>query len=201
MGFRLVIFDVGGVLVRLEPQRFLQKLALDSGKSVEEITRIAVAPALIESLELGRLGPKQFLEHLKERLGIGWSFEEFTTAWNSILSENTETTWLLPRLREHYQLLAMSNVNVLHHEYILRSWPVFGHLHHWAASYQVGYRKPEPEIYQFALRQADVPPHAAVFVDDLEVHVAVARRLGLTAIHFTDGLELERELRAVGLHV
>ena len=201
MGFRLVIFDVGGVLVRLEPQRFIQKLAGESGKSVEEITRIAIAPTMIESLELGRLGPKQFLEHLKEQLGIGWSFEEFTTAWNGILSENTDTTWLLQRMHERYQLLAMSNTNVLHHEHILRTWPAFSHLHHWVASYQVGYRKPEPEIYQFALRQADVPPHAAVFVDDLEGHVAMARRLGLTAIHFTDGLELERELRAVGLHV
>lgn len=201
MGFRLVIFDVGGVLVRLEPRRFIDKLAQDAGRSAEEISRVAVAPKLIESFELGRLSPKQFLEYLKRHVGVSWGFEEFVAAWNSILSENTDTTWLLQRLRERYILLAMSNTDVLHHEYILQTWPVFAHVHHWVASYQVGSRKPEPEIYQVALRQADVPPYAAVFIDDLERHVAMARRLGLTAIHFTDGLALERELRAVGVHV
>lgn len=201
MGYRLVIFDLGGVLVRLQPQRFLAKLAQDSGKPVEELQRIAEAPKLLEALELGRLSPRQFHEHLRQQVGVAWTFEEFAAAWNSILSENTDTTWLLPRLRQRYKLLAMSNTNPLHHDYILQTWPVFTHLHHWATSYEIGYRKPEPQMYQFALRQADVPPHAAVFVDDVERHVAMAKRLGLTAIHFTDGLELEREFRAVGLHV
>lgn len=201
MGFRLVIFDVGGVLVRLEPRRFLAKLAQDSGKPVEELEQHVMAPKLVEALELGQLSPGQFFERLQRQVGTGWTFKEFVAAWNSILSENTDTTWLLQRMRQRYQLLAMSNTNPLHHEYILRTWPVFAHLHHWVTSYEAGYRKPEPQMYQFALRQADVPPNAAVFVDDIEGHVAVAKRLGLTAIHFTSGLELEREFREVGLHV
>lgn len=201
MGYRLVIFDLGGVLIRLEPQRFLAKLAQDSGKPVEDLVRLGVAPKLVEALELGRLSPKQFFERLQQQVGVGWTFKEFVDAWNSVLSENTDTTWLLQRLRQRYQLLAMSNTNILHHEHIRNTWPVFTHLHHWVTSYETGYRKPEPQIYQFALRQADVPPHSAVFVDDIERHVAVATRLGLTAIHFTGGLALEREFRAVGLHV
>ena len=201
MSFQLVIFDLGGVLVRLEPKRLMAQLAQASGKSVEQIERAAITPTLIEQLELGRMSPQQLFEHLRQRLDLPWAFERFVGAWNSVLSENTDTTWVLPRLRERYTLLALTNTDALHDEYIRRTWPVFSGVRHWIASYQVGFRKPDPRIYQLAMRRADAPPHATVYVDDIEGHVEAARQLGLTAIHFRDGLKLEQELRAVGLHV
>jgi len=201
MAFQLVIFDVGGVLVRLETQRIVHKLAQETKQPAEALERIVTDPKLIEPFELGRSSPKQFFDQLNNRLKLSWGFDQFVEAWNSILSENTDATWLLQRLRERYTLAALSNTNALHDEYIRRSFPVLSLIHHWIVSYQVGLRKPEPEIYQLTLRQADVPPHAAVFIDDTEEHVVVARRLGLMAIHFSDGLRLERELRAAGLHV
>ena len=201
MSFRVVIFDLGGVLVRLEPKRLLQELAQASGRPVEQLEQAAIVPKWIEQFELGRLSPPQFFEQLKQWLGLSWTFEQFVAAWNSILSENTDTTWVLPRLRERYTLVALTNTDALHDEHIRRTWPVFSQVHHWIASYRVGFRKPDPRIYRLALGQADAPPHTTVYVDDIEDHVAAARRLGLTAIHFRDGLKLERELRAVGLHV
>lgn len=201
MGFQLVIFDLGGVLVKLEPTRMLQALAEETRQPVEQLERIVTDSTLIEPFELGRVSPRQFFERLQTRLKCSWSFERFVSAWNSILSENTQTTWLLQRLRSSYKLLVLTNTDVLHDEYIRSTWPVFHLIHHWIASYQVGFRKPEPQIYELALRQADVPPHAAVYIDDTEGHVETARRLGLASIHFTDGLQLEQELRAAGLHV
>lgn len=201
MSFRLVIFDVGGVLVKLEPERMINKLAQETGQPVEKVERVVADPTLIEAFELGRLLPRQFLDRLNAQLGLAWTYDRFITAWNSILTENTDTTWVLQRLRNRYKLLVLTNTNVLHDEYIRQTWPVFNQVHHWIASYQVGFRKPEPQIYQLALRQADVPPHATVYVDDTVEFVEAAEHLGLKAIHFTDGLLLERELRALGLHV
>jgi putative hydrolase of the HAD superfamily len=201
MSFHLVIFDLGGVLVRLDSSRMLKQLSQETGKSEEQLKQIVTDPALLEPFELGRVGPQHFFEQFSRRLNLSWSFDEFVTAWNSILSENPETTWLLHRLRERYTLAVLSNTDTLHDEYVRRSFPIFSHIRHWIVSYQVGLRKPEPQIYELALRRANVPPHAAVYVDDTEEFVMAARRLGLTAVHFTDGLKLEQELHAVGLHV
>ena len=201
MSFRLVIFDLGGVLVRREPRKAIERIARETGKPIEMCEQILGDRKLIEAFELGQVSPKQFFERVRAPLGLGWSFEQFASAWNSILTENTDTTWILQRLRSRYRLAVISNTNVLHDEYIRRTWPVFEQLHDWIVSYQVGMLKPDPRIYQLVLTRLDIPPRSAVFIDDLFEHVDVARRLGLTGIHFTDGLELERELRAVGLHV
>jgi putative hydrolase of the HAD superfamily len=47
-------------------------------------------------------------------------------------------------------------------------------------SCEVGVAKPDEGIYTVALDRAGVAPSEAIFVDDIEVNVAAARRLGLT---------------------
>ncbi len=201
MGFELVIFDLGGVLVRVERERLLERLAQETRKPLAWLEDIMADAKLLDPFERGHVQPKQFFQQFRERLGIAWTDEQLITAWNGILYENLETTWLLQRLRERYTLLVLTNTNVLHDEYIRQTWSVFRHVHHWIASYQVGWRKPEPEMYQLALRQARVEPRAAIYVDDTKELVDAARQLGLTGIHFRPGLKLAEELHAAGLHV
>lgn len=201
MSFQLVIFDLGGVLVHMKPALMIRRLAAETGQTVEVLERVLVDPALLEQLELGRMTPRQYFDQLARRLKLSWSFEEFVAAWNGILSENTDTTGLLQRLWDRYTILVLTNTNILHDEHIRRTWPVFDRVHHWLASYQIGLRKPEPQIYELALRTAQTPPHSAIYIDDVEEHVLVARGMGLTAVHFTDGKMLEEDLRQAGLHV
>jgi HAD superfamily hydrolase (TIGR01509 family) len=46
----------------------------------------------------------------------------------------------------------------------------------------VGFRKPEPEIFNLALGRLRVTAAEAVLLDDMEVNVTAARALGLHAI-------------------
>jgi HAD superfamily hydrolase (TIGR01509 family) len=72
---------------------------------------------------------------------------------------------------------------------------------HWVASCEVGLRKPDPQIYLLALRQAGVGARAAIYVDDRPELIEAGRGAGLTAIRFESGPQLEQELRAVGVNV
>jgi len=47
---------------------------------------------------------------------------------------------------------------------------------------EVGLRKPDPDIYLFAAKQAGVPAEACVFVDDFSVNVQGAEAVGMTGI-------------------
>ncbi|MEV6286029.1 HAD family phosphatase [Kribbella sp. NPDC051770] len=62
---------------------------------------------------------------------------------------------------------------------------------------EVGLRKPEPEIYLLAAERVGLPPAECVFVDDLELNVEAARKLGMTAIHHTAYDETKRELETL----
>lgn len=46
----------------------------------------------------------------------------------------------------------------------------------------VGFRKPDPRIYESACERAAIKPNEAVFLDDLGVNLKPARELGMTTI-------------------
>jgi putative hydrolase of the HAD superfamily len=46
-------------------------------------------------------------------------------------------------------------------------------------------RKPDKEIYQFALNLAQAQPEEVIYIDDRLVLIEAARQLGLNAIHHT----------------
>ncbi len=201
MAHQLIIFDLGGVLIERHPERLIEQVVKASGRSRQEVEAVANDPKLVEQFELGRMTPSEVFADVKRRLGLPWDFDQFAQAWNGILSYNPQLTSLLERLRSHYTLAVLSNTNALHDAHIRRSWPVFERIHHWVASWEVGFRKPEPQIYELVLERANVRPQAAVYIDDVKEFVDAGRRVGLTGIHLADGLVLEHELRAVGLHV
>ncbi|MFT3973260.1 MAG: HAD family phosphatase [Amaricoccus sp.] len=62
--------------------------------------------------------------------------------------------------------------------------------------------KPGPEIFRLCLARNGIAAGEAVFIDDLPKNVAAAEALGLTGIVFTDAATLRRTLRdAIGLPV
>ena len=202
MSVKLVMFDLGGVLVQIAPEKFLAKVAEATGKPAESLKPSLDDQKLIEALELGHINPRKFYEQVKGRTGVDWAYEQFVKAWNSIIvDENKETTWILERLRARYKLLVLTNTDPLHDTHIRNTWPVFNFIPHWVASYVVGFRKPDPRIFELALREADAQPRETVYIDDMAEHIETARHLGIPAIHFVDGLVLERELQALGVHV
>ncbi len=62
----------------------------------------------------------------------------------------------------------------------------------------VGWRKPDPRIYELACRALDVTPPEAAFLDDIGTNLKSARALGMTTIKVDDPdtalAELERHL-------
>ena len=55
----------------------------------------------------------------------------------------------------------------------------------------VGFRKPDPRIYQMACEQLAIDPCEAVFIDDLGINLKPARAMGMTTIKV---LSLEQAL-------
>ncbi|MBS1675261.1 MAG: HAD family phosphatase [Actinobacteria bacterium] len=73
---------------------------------------------------------------------------------------------------------------------------------HLVISGDVGMRKPQPEIYELALRGLDVEPQSVVFVDDVALNIAAASSLGMRTIHHSSPVTTRALLAAMvpGLH-
>ncbi|HEY9776888.1 MAG TPA: HAD family phosphatase [Planktothrix sp.] len=56
---------------------------------------------------------------------------------------------------------------------------------HCVYSCDVGYIKPDPEIYHHTLELLGVPAHSTLFLDDREPNIEAAKSLGIHTIHFS----------------
>lgn len=61
----------------------------------------------------------------------------------------------------------------------------------------VGFRKPDPRIYQLACEKMNVSPENAVFIDDLGINLKPARALGMTTIKVLNARQALHELSSV----
>ncbi len=66
-------------------------------------------------------------------------------------------------------------------------------------SYQLRMAKPNPAIYLHTLRELNVEPDEALFIDDKQVNIDAARALGMRAIVFSTVDRLRDDLIAAGL--
>jgi len=201
MLYELVLFDLGGVVVEVESDRLIHQVSQLIHRPFEQVQQAVYHEELIIPLELGRISPRAYYDGLKRRLKLSWSYEQFTTAWNGIVNENRDVTWVMERLRKRHKLAALSNTNELHIDHIKRTIPSLGMFHDWVASCEVGLRKPDPQIYRLALERMGVRAAAAVYVDDRPELVDAGRSVGLTAIRFENSRQLEQDLQSIGLNL
>jgi len=62
-------------------------------------------------------------------------------------------------------------------------------------SAEVGVAKPDPKIFQIALKQAGVRPNEAIFVDDFYVNIEGCEKVGMKGIHFKDASSTLQQLQ------
>ena len=200
MNYDLVIFDLGGVVVQVESERLLQELASLLARPVEQIREVVYHKDLLLPFELGRIGSRDYYQGLKTKLGLSWTYERFVQGWNGIFEENRDVTWIMQRLRKRHKLIALSNTNELHLHYIRTTISSLSVLDDWVASCEVGFCKPDPQIYELALRRGGTRARAAIYIDDRPELVQAGASLGLKAIRFEESRQLEQELQALGLN-
>ena len=73
------------------------------------------------------------------------------------------------------------------------------YLRHSYVSYQLGLRKPDPEIYLAVLEHLGVAAQRCIFIDDRQENCEAANALGMTGLLFTDVSALRAELTALAI--
>ena len=194
----LIIFDLGRVLVDFDFRLVIKRLARYTTLSPKEIRRYFMQTPLWDSFERGEVEPKDFFLQLSKDLKLQkLTYPQFTPLWNKIFTEKHDTVSILARLRGRYRIALLSNVNILHWEHVIEAHDFIEWFDHPVASWKVGFRKPDADIYRATLHLAGVSPQKAVFIDDVEEHVLAARALGMQAFQFINAQQLLKDLDGI----
>jgi len=195
-----LVFDLGGVVVRWDPEAIIDSVFKD------ESTKARVRKALFEhadwlELDRGTLGREQAIERAAQRSGIAADdIKRLLHAVPPSLVVFPETVELLYRLkRKGFPLYCLSNMHFASIEYLERThtfWDVFqGRV----ISCRLQLCKPEAAIYEHLLREFGLKAEQTLFIDDVQKNLDAAAKLGIHTLRFENAAQCERELRALQL--
>ena len=197
---RAIIFDIGGVLIRVDINRAMAGLAEGLSLSPSEIWGLIQKDAHWPDWQEGRMAPHDWHLHLIKRLGISLTFEQFTQVWNRALDPKPlQDAPLFENLSRNYRLALLSNSDPIHVTYLETSYDFFRFFPLRIYSCKVGARKPNPLIYRAALRACKADANEALYIDDVPGYVEAARHLGLAGLRYETREQLARELAGQGV--
>lgn len=198
---RLLLFDLGGVLVDYDPIGPLTQL-LPHRDDHHDIVRRWGDRRELRQLETGECPPRDFAAAVVAEFDLRLSPEEFLE--NFALWDRGPVPGaieFLRSLRGRIRLACLSNNNSVHWS---RLCEVFGVNREFDATYlshEIGIMKPDPRAYEHVLAHERVRPQETVFIDDNAGNVAAARALGIDAFRCV-GLEaVRRQLAALQIVV
>jgi putative hydrolase of the HAD superfamily len=195
-----LIFDLGGVVVRWDPDAIIA--GVFSQKDIRQKVRQGVFghPDWLE-LDRGTLDREDAIRRAAQRLAMPDSeIRRLLVAVPPSLTPITETIDLLYRLKARgYPLYCLSNMHFASIEHLEREHRFFEVFKGIVISCRLNLCKPEPAIYEHALRENGLKAKDTVFIDDVDVNIAAAAGVGIRTIQFRDTTQCERELRALGV--
>lgn len=201
---KAAVFDLGNVLVDFDHTIAAGRIAPFADISAEEIFALFFDSPVTGLFEEGKIPPQEFFAQVKEMLGLRIDYPRFLPIWNEIFflsQKNRDTYALVALLKNKFPRAMITNINVLHLEYLRANFDVFSIFNHIIASCEVGARKPDPLIYRQALRLLDVDARELFYSDDRPELVKAARGLGIEAFVFTGVEKLKSDLASVGVSI
>jgi HAD superfamily hydrolase (TIGR01509 family) len=182
---RHVIFDIGGVLINYDFRRLASAL---SGRTDQDPRRLLalLAQDVVHEVETGRTDPEDFFHRVMAPLLPGMTYDDWIGAWADNYSVNAPGWALLEDARESGRTVSLLS-NLAHYNQLAieRKFPDFFRTpHHSFYSYELGFQKPDPRIYEAVCQALGVAPDECFFLDDLEENVRSAREVGMGALRF-----------------
>lgn len=198
-GYRAVICDLGGVVVRIDSDRVRQSWAALS--DLPDAASLAPYPdATYEAFERGDVTEAEYFTHVRSTLQCRENDEELLDGFNDLfLGIDHDVIQQLRGLRDDgVRVIALTNTNAAHQRVWARRFAdelaVFERVH---CSHELGARKPEPAAFEQVLATHALDGGEAVFIDDVPDYVDAATALGMHGIVFESAPSLARDLNSL----
>lgn len=193
-----VIFDFGGVLVRMVDDRPRLKLAERLGVPISRLDDLVFFSDSAQKASRGEISIKMHWEAVREALSIqSEDMADFLEQYWSADDVNWQLLDFIKRLHPQYKVGLLSNAWDDLRQTMRTRWNIDGLFDELIISAEVGIVKPDPRIFHLAVEKLGVQPTEAVFIDDILINVQAAKQQGLSAIQFLDTQQTLTDLQGI----
>lgn len=181
-----VVFDIGNVLIRFEPEDFVKKLFPGDPQKQKHMLEQAYGGEYWPCFDRGTMGYEEAAQRMHER--FGYAKEDYLTAYRGWfeLKDPIEEGWRAARLcrEKGKKIVLLSNYPKEGFERLQeRFGDRFSIFEGGVISCYCHYNKPEDEIYGELIASCGLTPGRAVFIDDTLKNVEGAMRNGIHGYH------------------
>lgn len=195
------IFDFGNVLLEWEPrliykhffpndtngmEQFLAEIDFMNWNAQQDKGRSFKDGVAVLSAEFPHYA------HLIQAYHDHWLDSIGTIYW--------ETVEIMKQLKHKgYPLYGLSNWSAETFPIVREKYNFFDLLDGMVISGEVGFVKPEPEIYNLLIEKIGKPANECLFIDDSLPNIQQAQKMGFACIHFKSPEKLALELKTLNL--
>ncbi|MCE0495466.1 HAD family hydrolase [Vibrio salinus] len=195
-----VVFDVGNVLVRWSPLEIARLTFGDTG-SPEESAKSIFQNSIWLDLNRGLFSESEAKDQYQQRVGLS----ELECQRLFYYVKQTQlmiygSLDLLERVKAAgYGVYALTDNVTEIVDYLKSTYTFWGLFDGATVSAEVGFLKPQPEIYHSLLECHELQAAETVFIDDMPHNVKGAEAVGISAIQFQNAFQCEQALKTIGL--
>ena len=196
-----LLFDLGGVLIDVQPRRILEAWSPYSALGADALAAAFEIDDVYRGHERGEVSDEEFFHHVIDRLELDADLDTVREGWiAALVAEIAETTALVSAVRSQVPCYAFTNTNAAHMEVWRQRFPrVVNAFDRIFASHQIGLRKPDAEAFAQVADAIGVAPASIVFFDDVAENIRGAAVAGLPSVLVTDPADVRKALAAIGL--
>lgn len=190
------IFDLGGVLFTNGTKKFVQDIS--KKYNIDQIKVLEVIEGdLGTQYRESKITRDAFWQKVVEELQLKESIDSLEQEWINGYELIEGTRDIIQELRNRYKVFYLSDNVKKRAEEINTKYHYMDWFDGGIFSYEVGVRKPNPKVYEFALEKAQAKPEEVVFIDDKPSALIPAKDMGIITIHFTSPEELTAKLQVL----
>jgi 2-haloacid dehalogenase len=198
---RVVVFDLGGVLLEWNPRHLYRKLFAGDDAAMEAFLGSICTEAWNERQDAGRSFADGVAELLPRHPQHARLIEAFGARFDEMIpGAIDDSVAVLHELkRAGVPVYALTNWSSETFPAQRQRFPFLALFDGIVVSGDEGVIKPDPRIFRILLERYGIAAAEAVFIDDVAANAAAAAALGLHGIHFRSPALLRAELAALGL--
>ena len=198
---RIVVFDLGGVLLQWNPRFLYRKLFPGDEQAMEDFLGTVCTQEWNERQDAGRSFADAIGELVAAHADKAHLIEAFRARFDEMIPGAIDGSVEILRdlAGAGVPLYALTNFSAETFPAQRNRFPFLSSFAGIVVSGEEGVIKPDPRIFRILLERYAIAPAHAVFVDDNKANAAAATALGMHGIHFRSPGQLREGLAALAL--
>jgi putative hydrolase of the HAD superfamily len=199
MSIHVVLFDIGGVIVKWKEEWLYKDVAKKFGLS--EVLLVNEGKKELSNLRLGKISEPE----MWQRIGAKINSEELSNIKESLIhdifksriSVDESIFAIIKQLqKKNIKIGILSNTTLVTHT-IVEELIDMSYFNYQFLSYRIGWEKPDEKIFKYVTEQLPYSKKEILFIDDKISNVNAAKEFGIKAIHFTDTSQFIADLNSL----